>query len=63
MERAHSLLEQANTMHRLHDIWGVGGGQRPVRALQHEIELILKEYITSDDSEEAARSLRLLEVS
>jgi hypothetical protein len=42
IERALALLATTASRHRLHDIWGVGGGQMPTRTLTHQIQLILK---------------------
>ena len=46
----------------LDDVWGVGGGQRPVQYLIHQMILLLKEYLLSNDSNEAIITLRSLEV-
>ena len=47
---------------RLDNVWGVGGGLRPVKYLIKQIVLLLKEYLCSGDIEEASRCLRELEV-
>ncbi|MGH0129067.1 UNVERIFIED_CONTAM: hypothetical protein FKN15_015666, partial [Acipenser sinensis] len=43
-------------------LWGAGGGQRPVKQLIKEINLLLKEYLLSGDVAEAERCLQELEV-
>lgn len=47
---------------RLDNVWGVGGGLRPVKYLISQMNLLLKEYLLSGDLEEAARCLLDLEV-
>jgi len=41
---------------------GVSGGMRPVKYLVKKIQLLLREYLSSGDVEEATRCLRELEV-
>jgi len=47
---------------RLDNVWGVSGGMRPVKYLIRQIQLLLKEYLSSGDIEEATRCLQELEV-
>ena len=47
---------------RLDNVWGVGGGVRPVKYLVKKIVLLLKEYLCSGDIEEATLCLKELEV-
>lgn len=47
---------------RLDNVWGVGGGVRPVKYLVKQIVLLLKEYLYSGDIQEATRCLQELEV-
>lgn len=56
------LLADKIAMLRLHNVWGVGGGGQPVRALSRRISMLLKEYLSSNDATEAGRCLRELEV-
>lgn len=49
-------------MTRLDNVWGVGGGLRPVTSLVRSMGLLLQEYLISDDTKEAARCLQELEV-
>lgn len=49
-------------MTRLDNVWGVGGGLRPVTSLVRSMGLLLQEYLTSDDTVEASRCLKELEV-
>ena len=49
-------------MTRLDNVWGVGGGLRPVKSLVRSMGLLLQEYLISDDNQEAARCLKELEV-
>jgi programmed cell death protein 4 len=46
----------------LDNVWGVGGGIRPVKYLVKKIVLLLKEYLCSQDVTEASRCLLDLEV-
>jgi len=47
---------------RLNNVWGVGGGAQPVKALSRRIFMLLKEFLSSNDTVEAGRCLRELEV-
>ena len=47
---------------RLDNVWGIGGGVRPVKYLVKKIVLLLKEYLCSGDIEEATLCLKELEV-
>ena len=47
---------------RLDSIWGVGGGQWPVKALTKQMNMILEEYIASSDLQEACRCISDLDV-
>lgn len=49
-------------MTRLDNVWGVGGGLRPVTSLVRSMGLLLREYLSSDDMNEASRCLAELEV-
>jgi len=60
--RADTLLNMKHGLVRLDNVWGVGGGLRPVKYLIKQIVLLLKEYLCSGDIEEASRCLRELEV-
>ncbi|MBN3311135.1 PDCD4 protein, partial [Amia calva] len=62
LDRAAVLLSMKREIVRLDNVWGVGGGQRPVRHLVKEMNLLLKEYLISGDVSEAERCLRDLEV-
>ncbi|XP_028657394.1 programmed cell death protein 4a [Erpetoichthys calabaricus] len=62
LDRAAVLLSIKHGIMRLDNVWGVGGGQRPVRHLIKEMNLLLKEYLVSGDVSEAERCLRDLEV-
>jgi len=62
IEHAASLLESKFSMLKLDSIWGEGGGHRPVVSLVSRIQLLLDEYISSADMEEATRCLTELEV-
>ncbi|XP_036372836.1 programmed cell death protein 4-like [Megalops cyprinoides] len=62
LDRAAVLLSMKREMVRLDNVWGVGGGQRPVRHLIKEMNLLLKEYLTSGEVSEAEHCLRDLEV-
>jgi len=60
--RADMLLSMKHGLVRLDNVWGVGGGIRPVKYLIKKIVLLLKEYLCSCDIEEATRCLKDLEV-
>lgn len=60
--RADTLLGMKHGLVRLDNVWGVGGGIRPVKYLVKKIILLLKEYLCSQDVAEASRCLLDLEV-
>jgi programmed cell death protein 4 len=62
LRRAHTLLNMKHGLVRLDNVWGVGGGIRPVKYLIKKIILLLKEYLCSGDIEEARHCLTELEV-
>ncbi|XP_032789949.1 programmed cell death protein 4 [Daphnia magna] len=62
LARADVLLSMKHGMTRLDNVWGVGGGLRPVTSLVRSMGLLLQEYLISDDTKEAARCLQELEV-
>lgn len=62
LARADVLLSMKHGMTRLDNVWGVGGGLRPVTSLVRSMGLLLQEYLTSDDTVEASRCLKELEV-
>ncbi|XP_062851453.1 programmed cell death protein 4a [Trichomycterus rosablanca] len=62
LDRAAVLLSMKNKIVRLDNVWGVGGGQRPVKHLIKEMNLLLKEYLVSGELSEAEHCLRDLEV-
>ncbi|XP_014678860.1 PREDICTED: programmed cell death protein 4-like [Priapulus caudatus] len=62
LERAEVLLSMKHGFVRLDNVWGVGGGIRPVKLLVKKMVLLLKEYLSSGDIIEATRCLLELEV-
>jgi len=62
LDRAAVLLKMSMVGVRIDNLWGTGGGLRPVTQLVKEMNLLLKEYILSGDSKEAERCLKELEV-
>merc|ERR1711976_1145982 len=62
LSRAEMLLNMKHGLVRLDNVWGVGGGIRPVKYLVKQIVLLLKEYLCSCDIAEASRCLAELEV-
>ncbi|KAM3864816.1 programmed cell death protein 4a [Diretmus argenteus] len=62
LDRAAVLLSMKREMVRLDNVWGVGGGLRPVKHLIKEMNLLLKEYLISGEVSEAEHCLRDLEV-
>ncbi|MBN3297209.1 PDCD4 protein, partial [Amia calva] len=61
LDRAAVLLKMRAGM-RMDSVWGAGGGQRPVKQLIREVNLLLKEYLLSGEVVEAERCLKELEV-
>jgi len=62
VNHAEILLVDKIGMLRLNNVWGVGGGAQPVKALSRRIYMLLKEFLSSNDATEAGRCLRELEV-
>lgn len=62
LAHASALLKMPHGLVRLDNVWGTGGGNRPVQSLIKQIRLILQEYLVSGDLDEAQRCLRELEV-
>uniref|UniRef100_A0A8C9U2S8 Programmed cell death protein 4 n=1 Tax=Scleropages formosus TaxID=113540 RepID=A0A8C9U2S8_SCLFO len=62
LDRAAVLLKMNSGGSCRENLWGTGGGQRPVTQLIKEVSLLLKEYVLSGDAAEAERCLRELEV-
>uniref|UniRef100_A0A4D5R9K7 Programmed cell death protein 4 n=1 Tax=Scolopendra viridis TaxID=118503 RepID=A0A4D5R9K7_SCOVI len=62
LERADVLLNMKHGLVRLDNVWGIGGGTRPVKYLIKKMVLLLKEYLSSGDVTEATRCLLDLEV-
>lgn len=62
MQRADTLLSMKHGLVRLDNVWGVGGGLRPVKSLIRQMGLLLREFLTSSDLQEAVRCVRALEV-
>ncbi|NXY88278.1 PDCD4 protein, partial [Alcedo cyanopectus] len=62
LDRAAVLLSIKRDVNRLDNVWGVGGGQRPVKHLVKEMNLLLREYLLSGEVSEAEHCLRELEV-
>lgn len=62
LTEADLLLRLKHGMVRLDSVWGIVGGRRPVKQLVKKMLLLLKEYLNSEDVEEASRCLRELEV-
>ena len=55
LDRAEHLMNMKGGMMRLDTVWGVGGPRRPVRSLVKQMTMLLKEFLTSSDTEEAIR--------
>ncbi|XP_060526442.1 programmed cell death protein 4 [Cylas formicarius] len=60
--RADTLLSMKHGLVRLDNVWGIGGPLRPVHALIRQMTLLLQEFVSAGDVEEAARCLAALEV-
>ncbi|CAC5417831.1 PDCD4 [Mytilus coruscus] len=62
LDKAELLLSRKHGIVRLDNIWGTGGGIRPVKFLIKQMVLLLKELLSSGDIPEATRCLQDLEV-
>jgi programmed cell death protein 4 len=62
LEKAEVLLTMNHGIAHLDNIWGVGGGNRPVKYLTNKIVDLLKEYVNSGDNKEAMKCLQELDV-
>lgn len=62
LDRAAILLRIKRDINQLDNVWGVGGGQRPVKHLIKEMNLLLQEFLSSGQVSEAERCLQELEV-
>ncbi|CAH2322536.1 programmed cell death 4 [Pelobates cultripes] len=62
LNRATVLLSMTKGGRKIDSVWGSGGGQQPVKKLAKEIDMLLKEYLLSNDVSEAERCLQELEV-
>ena len=62
LAHAEVLLVDKLAMLRLNNVWGVGGGAQPVKALSRRIYMLLEEFLSSQDATEAVRRLRELQV-
>jgi len=62
VEHASALLNMKHGLVKLDSVWGITGGMRPVKYLIRQMKMLLKEYISSGELEEAVRCLQELEV-
>lgn len=62
LTNANSLINAKRGLIRLDTVWGMTGGARPVKYLIKQMRLLLKEYLSSLDANEAEKCLRELEV-
>lgn len=62
IKQADILLNMKQGLAHLDNVWGMGGPLRPVEFITREMTLLLKEYLSSRDIQEAHRCLRALEV-
>ncbi|XP_076053110.1 programmed cell death 4 [Oratosquilla oratoria] len=62
LSRADNLLSMRHGLVRLDNVWGVGGGTRPVKYLIKKMVMLLQEFLSSSDIDEATRCLQELEV-
>lgn len=60
--KAQSYLKMKHGLVRLDNVWGYGGGSKPVKRLIKEIVLMVKEYLSSNDIAEAERCVHDLDV-
>jgi len=62
MRKAETLLHLPHGIVRLDNVWGEGGGNRPVVYLVNQIVMLLREFLSSNDTAEAVHCLRDLDV-
>jgi len=62
LNTANKYLQMKHGIVRLDNVWGFGGGIRPVKTLIKEIVLFIKEYLSSRDASEAERCVMDLDV-
>lgn len=62
LKRAKILLGIRHSHAKLESIWGLSGGLQPLMQLVEKIVLLLKEYLSSGDKDEALRCLQELAV-
>jgi len=62
LQVAEVMLADKVGILRLNNVWGVGGGAQPVKALSRRIFMLLQEFLSSNDAVEAGRCLCELEV-
>lgn len=62
LKRAEALLSIKQGWAHLDAIWGVAGPLRPVQTITKQMNMLLKEYLSSRDFNEASRCLRALGV-
>ncbi|XP_031560209.1 programmed cell death protein 4-like [Actinia tenebrosa] len=62
LDEANVFLRMKHGMVRLDSVWGIGGGRHPVKYLIKKMVLLLREYLASEDVEEACRCVQELEV-
>jgi len=62
LNRADLLLSTEVGLLSLDNVWGIGGGLRPVKYLVRQMNLLLQEFLSSGDVKEATKCLLELEV-
>lgn len=62
LDKADVLLSMNHGIVRLDNVWGCGGGNRPVKYLTNSIRMLVQEYFSSGDIQEATRCLKELDV-
>jgi len=62
LNSANKYLQSRHGLVRLDNVWGFGGGTRPVKTLVKEIILMIKEFLSSKDMAEAERCVMDLDV-
>lgn len=61
-KRADTLLSMKQGWVLLDNVWGLGGPLRPVKSITKQMTLLLQEFLSSRDIQEAHRTLQELEV-
>jgi len=62
LRRADTLLSMKQGWAHLDNVWGMGGPLRPVKFITRQMTMLLQEFLSSRDIQEAHRCILSLEV-